>query len=764
LTQGAELPPLELRHDDTLVTNSCRIVIAPGTVVADTNGNGVLQLAADDLTIEFAPGSVLRGAPGGTPPDELIGAGIRIAGHKRIILRQARVHGFKVGLWATGADGLAVEGGDFSGQYAQRLKSTPSAEDGSDWLFPHHNDQQPWREQYGAAVCLESMRQAVVSGIRVRQAQNGILLDRVAGSKFYDNDCSFLSGWGLALWRSSSNIISRNAFDFCVRGHVEGIYNRGQDSAGILCFEQSNDNFIAQNSATHGGDGFFGFAGREAIGELWMEQERTRLRRETGREDVDEWIRVPEEVSRRLSALGCNRNILLSNDFSYAAAHGIELTFSEENLLLNNRLVENAICGIWGGYSSRTLIAGNTLESNGGMAYGLERGGINMEHAADNVILNNHFRNNKCAIHFWWDNDAALMRLPGVAGGLSQVTGNLIAGNRFEITPEHLFTNRQPETLIVLQLRDEGRGNVYSNIYCNNRLTLTASNAMEFAVDPGCEPILTGTTPRVPRIQTKPLGKTRPVGARSALHGRHRIIMHEWGPWDHEAPLVRAATPAVGDRAYDLFGFAALPAVKVIQGAVTPTLDPATADRPARLTLTAGPGVTPFRLAVGEGSELREIADTLVRTRWKMVVFPWKHDPRTNETAWRDEARSPSALTAEVDHLHFAYGWGGPRTVGMSEAITREGPGSDHFGMIATTRLNLPAGRWLVRTLSDDGVRVQIDGRKVLENWTWHGPTTDTAVHAQAEPGEVDIQVEHFEIDGYAVLRLDLEPLPPLSP
>ena len=37
------------------------------------------------------------------------------------------------------------------------------------------------------------------------------------------------------MWRSSATSFHRNAFDFCVRGYSHGVYNRGQDSAGILC-------------------------------------------------------------------------------------------------------------------------------------------------------------------------------------------------------------------------------------------------------------------------------------------------------------------------------------------------------------------------------------------------------------------------------------------------------------------------------------------------------------------------------------------------
>lgn len=758
------LPVLEVTQDDTVITRSCRVVVPPGVVIADANTNGVLHVAADHITIEFAPGSALRGAPAGTPWDTLRGIGIRIEGRRNVRLKNARVHGYFNGLVATRADGLRVEGGDFSDNYRQRLRSTPQAEDGADWLFPHHNDTVKWRDQYGGALCVEESRRVTIRGVRVRRGQNGILLDRVTESRVYDNDCSFLSGWGLALWRSSRNMISRNAFDFCVRGHVEGVYNRGQDSAGILCFEQSSDNVFVENSATHGGDGFFGFAGREALGELWLEAERERLRRETGRQDVDELIRVPPEVAREFSARGCNRNVLLGNDFSYAPAHGIELTFSEGNVLARNRLVENAICGVWGGYSSDTLIAENLIEGNGGMAYGLERGGINMEHASGNRILANTFRNNKCAVHLWWDNDAALLRSPGVVGNYRGVSGNVMAGNTFIVDAAHPFGTLRPgERLIVLQLRDDGTNHVRDNVYAANTVRLELTNAVEFAVPSGLEPRPDGDLPRYTLPRVKPLGRTRPVGARTHLRGRDKIVMDEWGPWDHESPLVRAVSAGAGERAWEVFGVRALHAVLPGGGTGLELVrSPGSTGSSEILRLRAGPGVTPFEVLLTGENFHRVLRGTLVAATWDVAFFPWKpeQNPRLDLTGWRRLADGPEAVRTRLGALDFNYGWRGPRDLGLGETVTQRGPGGDHFGMIARTSLTLPAGRWRFRTLSDDGVRVLVNGRPVIENWTWHGPTPDEGIIEQAADGEVAVTVEHFEIDGYAVLRLELEPAP----
>jgi parallel beta-helix repeat protein len=759
--QAQSLPLIEVTHDDTVITQSCVIRIAPGHILADVNTNGVLHLAADDLLVRFAPGTELRGAPADQPGDELRGFGIRLAGHRGVTLENARVHGFFVGLLATDADGFTLAGGDFSGNYRQRLRSTPQAEDGADWLFPHHNDQAKWRDQYGAAVCIENSDRVTIRDVRVRRGQNGLVLDRVNEARIYDNDCSFLSGWGLALWRSSRNVISRNAFDFCVRGHVEGVYNRGQDSAGILCFEQCNDNVFAENSATHGGDGFFGFAGRDALGELWLEAERARLRKETGREDVEALIRVPAELARAFSARGCNRNLLIDNDFSYAPAHGIELTFSEGNVFARNRLVENAICGVWGGYSSDTLIVENHFEGNGGMAYGLERGGINMEHAAGNRILANTFRNNKCAVHLWWDNDASLLRSPGVAGNDRGVTDNVIARNTFIVDGRHPFQPlRAGDSLVILQLRDDGTNNVRNNFYLDNTVRLDHPHAVEFAVPSGLEPRRSGNLPTYALPALEVLGQSRPVGARPHLRGRHQILLDEWGPWDHASPLVRSLAAPSGEAAWEIFGVEAL-AVALTEGPATLRREPGKSEGSAIVRLLAGAGVTPYRLRLRGTDFARELAGTLVVARWDVAFFPWTKDkdPREHAAAWRQLAASPEALTVQAGALDFNYGWRGPRDLGLADDLNRRGPGSDYFGMIARTRLPLPAGKWRVTTLSDDGIRVRVNGQTVLENWTWHGPTRDVATFEQPAHGEAEIEVEHFEIDGYAVLRLDLEPL-----
>ncbi len=758
------LPEITITEDNTRIETSSLVRVPAGVVIEDTDNNGVIHIEGDGITVLFVEGeSALFGAARGMPWEELEGIGIRIDGFKNVTLLGAQVHRFKVGIWATNADGLVIEGADVSGGYAMKLGSTPETEDSSDWLWPHENDGGEWVDRYGAGILVERSSGVTIRECFARQRQNGIILDRVTDSKIYDNDCSFLSGWGLAMWRSSRNVVSRNAFDFCVRGYSHGIYNRGQDSAGILVFEQCNENLFAENSATHSGDGFFGFAGKEALGQ------------------------VPGPEGFSVERAGCNDNLLINNDFSYAPAHGIEMTFSFGNRFIGNRLVENAICGIWAGYSQDTLIAGNQFEKNGGMAYGLERGGVNIEHGAGNVIRDNTFLGDKCGVHLWWDNDEGLLATDWAKANHRGAADNEIIRNRFEGV----------ETAV--QLRETTGTMMGGNQFERVRTKVDVSGGEE-----PTEVMVTMEIYQPPAYEA--IGKTRPVGARTGLAGRVNIVMGEYFPWDHKTPFARRVGDEGPVHSYEVLGevedfYVVLnsPGAQFVlrePGQTTenrvpkccpggllctcvPGVDSATGlprccgcdlfDRPEDEMLDAaqpyrvdvhGPaGVHPYTLKLrGRGFEAI-YTDTLVVAKWQATFFPWTIDPREDLEGWRAEAESAAARRVELESLSLAYGSGGPRDLELTEVLTKAGPGADRFGMIATTKLVLPAGRWRVSTLSDDGVRVLVDDAVVLENWTWHGPTRDTGEFVIAEKRLVRLMVEHFEIDGHAVLELAIEPM-----
>jgi PKD repeat protein len=66
-------------------------------------------------------------------------------------------------------------------------------------------------------------------------------------------------------------------------------------------------------------------------------------------------------------------------------------------------------------------------------------------------------------------------------------------------------------------------------------------------------------------------------------------------------------------------------------------------------------------------------------------------------------------------------------------------------------------GEWTFTTHSDDGVRLEVDGTLVIDNWTDHGPTTDTATRSLTA-GDHEVVVEYYEKGGGAVARASWAP------
>jgi parallel beta-helix repeat protein len=730
----APLPEVVVSRDDTIIDRSCRIRIDPGRLIRDLNANGVIHVAADDIVVEFAPGAVLRGAVHPMEPDTYTGVGIVIDGHRGVTLRGASVRGYRCGILATAADGLTIEDCRLTDLFRQRLRSSREAEDPADWLWPHDNDSRQWVTAYGAAICLERSRHATVRRCTVRQSQNGLLLDRTDDSAVYDNDFSFLSGWGLALWRSSGNAITRNALDFCIRGYSHGVYNRGQDSAGILLFEQCGSNLIAENSATHGGDGLFLFAGKQALGQA----------------------PAPADASPDWHAgRGCNDNLIINNDFSYAAAHGIEATFSFGNRLVGNRLVEDAICGVWGGYSQRMLVQGNTIERNGRpeSSDGTrgEGGGVNIEHGADNLILHNAFRGNSVAVALWDDDDPGLLDTPWARANHRGSRDNTIASNTFD------------GDRVAIRLTATSGTRLGGNTMTAVGREILADAASVHSADPDASPIWVAPAYTA-------LGDTTPVGARHALAGRDRILMTEWGPWDHESPLVRLVERGVDGDAYEVLGATRVQTGQPSKG--TRITDRAPTPPAAAAFLVSGPdgAAHSYQLFVDADGQRQTVRGTTMPTRWHLRVFPWSIDPRQGLDAWRREADAAAAVTLSLaGPLRLPLGNGGPRAIDAWRAEADRLPGPSRYGIIATTSLRLPRGKWRFRCTSDDGVRVTVNADPrprpafhavVIENWTHHAPTVDTGELDMPETGTAEIRVEYFQIDGFATLELSIESVP----
>ncbi len=734
------LPIVLVDHDNIEIRSSCRLQFRGP--VADADGNGVIHVLAPGVVVDLA-GATLNGAPLGTAPDALTGTGISVQA-PRVIVRNGGVRGFKTGIHAIRCDQAQFHDLDLSGNFAQRLRSSPRAEDQSDWLWPHSNDAGEWRTNYGAALAIEQARGVSVHSVKAYAGQNGIMLDRVSDSSIYDNDCSFLSGWGIALWRSERNVVCRNAFDFCIRGYSHGFYNRGQDSAGILCFEQSSKNIFALNSATHGGDGFFGFAGKEALGES----------------PAPKQFANDAERNAWYKDRGSNGNILLRNDFSDAAAHGMEMTFSSENEFVENTVERAAICGLWGGYGRRSLVLGNIFRECGGTGTKGERGGINIEHGSDWRVERNRFEGGGVGARFWWDTDAGLAKTPwSLASGVASTRISIVR-NTFGSLELAVDLVKTTDSLVA--------DNKYTA--CKQEIVADAESKESLRTQATQDPA--PDTAKYDAIIAKLPGKATPVGARQALAGREKILMLTHGPFDHSGPhlVLLAQTPA-----RDFW--------RVVG---TGRLDAARAEGLGYLGCeidVANNGITVYNEAPGDARSYNLVVAArdpaggptiILRDQgfvatgdWKIRAFATTADPRTDEAAFRAAAEKGAEGKAEA--IDFRFGSGGPSDLmkgtkpALGEAIRDAKLPADHFGLVASTPMLLQPGCWQLRTVSDDGIRLKLDGKVVIDRWNWHAPTQDTYQFTLDAEKQVQVELEYFELDGHAEVSVWFEPCQPAA-
>jgi parallel beta-helix repeat protein len=230
---------------------------------ADSLSQGAIIIEGNNITVDFN-GAVISGNSNEENPDRFKGTCIIIKSGRNITLKNLTVKGYKVGLMARGINGLHINNADFSYNFRQHLNSNRQREDLADWQSYHHNEGDEWL-RFGAGIYLRDCDSMDIHNTTVTNGQCGLMMTNCNGGLIYNNNFSFNSGLGIGMYRSSGNRIMYNKVDWNVRGFSFGVYYRGQDSAGILVFENSSNNVFAYNSVTHSGDGLFLWAGQSTM-------------------------------------------------------------------------------------------------------------------------------------------------------------------------------------------------------------------------------------------------------------------------------------------------------------------------------------------------------------------------------------------------------------------------------------------------------------------------------------------------------------------
>lgn len=720
-----------------------------------------LTIKGNGIVVDFT-GVVLRGTPATAMPDARTGLGVLVEG-RNVTIKGLKAHGYKIGVLARLAPGVKLIDCDLSYNWKQRLFSTPEKEDPADWMSFHHNEKGEWL-QAGVGAYLDRCDGFEVKGLKVTGGQSGLFVDRCEEGQVWNCDLSFNSALGIGMYRSSRNRIAHNRIDYDVRGFSYGVYNRGQDSAGILIFEQCHKNLFAYNSVTHGGDGFFLWAGQHTM-------------------DTGEG--------------GCNDNLLYANDFSHAPTNGIEATFSR-NAFVGNR-VHGSFHAVWGGYSYNTAIIGNDFAGN--------QRGIAIEHGQENTFALNRFRGEDVAVALWADApDPSFVyaKKRDVRSRDNRIVGNLFLGTPLALdlrgTTNTLLDENEFQS-VGQAVRAPAGQTPFPPLPMENRatpntaglpgVTLPVPHA-DGPAPPGWNPLApavglpNGAEEAVAKYRVAPLkGGLMPFIPKGKPQGWSTILVDEWGPYDGRRPLlwpektVEGGAPLPGGTSagsglrkggvvketgrYQILGpkgrWRLVSSEGVKLGATSGTVPgfvkvdiPKGRVGTTKLELEyVGAATTDVRgIVTPAGKPARfGFSKFFAPIDWEVKFYAWKEseDPADPHAVPKDFATVLAGTplrTLKMDKLDYAgYAF-------------LPGLPAKNYATAADGTFAVPPGDYTIELTTDDGARVWLDGKPLIDEWHYQGPSAyrrDVRLG-----GKHKLRVEHFQIDGYATLKLSIRP------
>jgi len=253
-------------------------------------------------------------------------------------------------------------------------------------------------------------------------------------------------------------------------------------------------------------------------------------------------------------------------------------------------------------------------------------------------------------------------------------------------------------------------------------------------------------------------GGLDPAKAPLARRDRSAIIVTEWGPYDWSTPLLwpvdsSRATPlrlhVLGSPGrWRVVGRKGVASVSRERGRIG-------ADGVDSVTVTPASGSEgDWELTLEHSASG---ADRAAGTRrfsygrfeppidWSVRFFTWRDsttDPSRRSDAFATLLRTEPTMTRQARRLDYV--WYRPTIPGLP---------AERFAVVATGTVTLPNGAYTLRTISDDGIRVWVDGRLTIDSWVSHESKVD---HAPLGGGRHALRVEYYQLTGWTELRLDI--------
>jgi hypothetical protein len=241
---------------------------------------------------------------------------------------------------------------------------------------------------------------------------------------------------------------------------------------------------------------------------------------------------------------------------------------------------------------------------------------------------------------------------------------------------------------------------------------------------------------------------------------RSAIVVDEWGPFDWLSPklwpidtmrdAVRLRTLGP-DGAWRVVGRRGLAALGAERGRIGDTLTVIPereheGDWEVTLEYTGGATISSRGVRTAVGAPVRfAFGRDEPSLSWDVRFFTWTdtlRDPARAAGNLDAIVAQPPVLTRRESRLD--YQWYRPRIAPLPQ---------DRWALEARSTVELPAGEYSVRTISDDAVRVWIDGALVIDRTV---PGGSELHYAPISSGRHEIRIAFYQLTGWTELRVDI--------
>ena len=476
----------------------------------------------------------------------------------------------------------------------------------------------------------------------------------------------------------------------------------GGDAAGIVAANRCHENVFFGDSMTHGGDGFF--LSDRVVG---------------GYSDADKTYHWDG---------ASNDNLIAFCDGSWSSHNAFEGTFSERNVYLDNKANDSQY-GFWIGFSNDSVIAGNEITGN-------VQQGVAGTQASRTRVEKNTFSGNTEDVAFWSDAGPVAVQSPA--------------------NDEELFENKSDAPLKVFMRNASGV--IYG---ADGKITQTFGTPSA-ALPPANDAARVRKDLKVQMddgLASRP-GDFQFYRETNGPKGEMWIQPGQFAPIDFRNHLFAASKQ--GQQSLVLYPLQPAQTVKVTPGIhFVPRKDVNEVELVPDSPKDGVGSVVPYTVTVvgSKGTRKESLSGTFTSEVWSCAWFSWGKPLLTyGDTAGWDAlyASTPLVRTTQTS-LNGDFSERSP--------IPGKVP-ADHFALAAYTKIRLGVGTLKINTLSDDGIRVYVDGERVIDNWDQHASEPNAHSITFVKPGIHSIRVEYCQETGSAGLTFAWKfiPMPASNP